>query len=208
VASPAAADQPFTDRVQQRSAAEFGIWVFLATELLFFGALFIGYAVYRFLYPVAFAVGSRATEVSLGTLNTALLLTSSCTIALAAKSIEADGRRAARLLTLATIGLGVLFMAVKGYEYYLDVVKGLVPGTGFALDPAQAQIFFSFYWVMTGIHALHVTVGLGVLAVLDYLLRTGRQLGATPEVIALYWHLVDVIWIFLYPLLYLVGRAA
>lgn len=207
VLNTAPADPPFSDRAQQTRAAEFGIWVFLATELLFFGALFIGYAVYRFLYPAAFAAGSRATEVSLGTINTAILLTSSFAIALAVKAAAADARRTARLLTLATIGFGALFMLVKGYEYHLDIIKGLVPGAGFAVTPPEAQIFFSFYWVMTAIHAVHVTVGVAVLCVLYHMLGQRRQLGAMPEVTALYWHLVDMIWIFLYPLLYLVGRA-
>ena len=201
----------FDDLPQQRGATELGMWVFLATEVLFFGGLFVGYAVYRTIYPAAFAVAAAHTDVFLGTLNTAILLTSSLFAALAVRQGKAGDIAAARVLLLATIALGVLFLGVKGYEYWKDVEEGLWIGPSFALPEAQAQIFFSFYWVMTFVHALHVTVGVGVFAAICALLNRRTHDPAVTDIVevpALYWHFVDIVWIFLYPILYLVGRAS
>lgn len=196
------------DARQRRAAGELGIWLFLASEVLFFGGLFTSYAIYRTLYPEAFTIAARETELTLGAINTAVLLTSSLTIALAVK-VEQTNRVLSQRLVIATILLGLLFLGIKAVEYAGDIDKGLVPGSGFSLVPAETQIFWALYWVMTGVHALHVIGGMGVLATLYFLTRFGQ----TPpdssrlEVGALYWHLVDMIWIFLFPILYLVGRA-
>jgi cytochrome c oxidase subunit 3 len=191
-------------------AGKLGMWVFLASEILFFGGLFVAYLYGRTHWPHGFAVASRHTDVVLGTLNTALLLTSSALVALAV-ACEQDPRRrdlTARLLG-ATALLGTLFLVVKGFEYRADWQEGLFPGSSFALaDTPGAQEFFALYVVMTGLHAAHMVVGIGMLAVF----ARGRQrrrdwAGAQRiEVAALYWHFVDVAWIFLYPLLYLVER--
>lgn len=202
--------EQFDDLRQQRTASELGMWVFLATEVLFFGGLFVGYAVYRTMYPAAFAEAASHTDAVLGTLNTAILLTSSLFAALAVREGKAGAIGAARAFLLVTIALGLLFLGVKGYEYWKDVEEGLWIGPAFALPDPRAQIFFSFYWVMTFVHALHVTIGVGVfIAVYPLMDRRRHDPAATDivEVPALYWHFVDVVWIFLYPILYLVGRA-
>jgi cytochrome c oxidase subunit 3 len=204
-----AASSPFEGDIGQRkTAAELGMWLFLATEVLFFGGLLVSYAVYRTLYPQEFAAAARHTEIALGTINTAILLLSSFTIAVAVKT-QTTARILSRALMLVTVALGAAFLCVKGWEYWIDIREGLVPGPHFALPSRIGQIVFSLYWLMTGVHALHVTVGMGVLLMLHRSLKLGRidpERSAALDVGALYWHLVDMIWIFLYPMLYLVGR--
>lgn len=197
---------PFEQLDRQHQAVSFGMWIFLASEVLLFGALFAGYAVYRLIYAQAFVDAARQTNVLYGTLNTAILMTSSFTIALAGRTAQARFYRVARHLLVITFCLGAIFLAIKGIEYRDDLVKGLVPRPNLA---AGAQQFFSLYWIMTGIHAIHVTAGLiAVLRLIVLSGREGRWLGgsASDTATALYWHLVDVIWIILYPLLYLTGR--
>jgi len=192
-----------------RYKTEFGIWIFLATEVLFFNALFLAFAINKTRHPVAFLIAEKHTDLFYGTLNTAVLLTSSATVALAVKAADAGRRRLAVRLLAATIGLALCFLAVKGLEYHSDVVKGLTPGAGFRLTPPDTALFWTLYWVMTGVHAVHVTVGILVLGFLAWSARAGRielRSGAI-EAAALYWHFVDIVWIFLYPLLYLGGRA-
>lgn len=202
--------EQFEDAEQQYEAANLGMWTFLATEVLFFGGLFLAYVTYRLVYPEGFAAGSAHTLLFYGTLNTAVLLTSSLTMALA---VHAAQERQARPLTsylLVTLALAATFLVVKGFEYSTDIREGLVPGPAFSSElPPQAEIFFYLYWTMTGLHAVHVMVGAGLLTVLAILARRGRftEGHATPvEIVGLYWHFVDIVWIFLYPLLYLIGR--
>jgi len=204
----------FQDADQQKEAATLGMWVFLATEVLFFGGLFTGYTVYRFQFPEAFALASHRLSVVLGTINTAVLLTSSLTMALAIHNAQSGRRRSPVAFLTVTMLLGVAFLSIKGYEYHQKFVEHLVPGSSFVFDPRyarEAQMFFLLYFLMTGLHALHMIVGVGVVLVLTIRTTKGRYTPAyyTPlEIGGLYWHFVDIVWIFLYPLLYLVGHHA
>jgi cytochrome c oxidase subunit 3 len=203
-------EEQFDDPVQQHEAATLGMWTFLATEILFFGGLFLGYITYRTIYPDAFAEASRHTLVLFGTLNTAILLTSSLTMALAVRAAQEGKPKSVIRFLLLTIFLGLCFLAVKGLEYHEDIQEHLWPGPHFKAGlPAQAQMFWFLYWAMTGLHAIHVTVGLGLLSVIAWLAHRGRFSSAyfTPvDISGLYWHFVDIVWIFLYPLLYLIHR--
>jgi cytochrome c oxidase subunit 3 len=183
----------------RNTSAEVGMWVFLATEVLFFSVLFFGYLITRIHYPEAFAAASRRTDVVLGTLNTAILLTSSLTMALAVRSPELRATRAMRGWLAATFTLGAIFFAIKMVEYAHDYREHLVPWLSFDFPGPQAEgarLFFLLYFVMTGAHAVHLLVGLSLLAIVRKKL----------DVVGLYWHLIDIVWIFLYPLLYLVAR--
>ena len=203
----------FDDAQQQRIASDLGIWIFLASEMLFFGVLFAAYAFLRYRHPGAFVAGSRLTDVTLGSLNTGVLLTSSLTMALGVRAAKLGRRRALIGLLCATAALGLVFLIIKGSEYYLDYVHHLIPGPDFAYsgaDAGQVELFFYLYFFATGIHALHLIIGICVVAILAVMAsrRSFTPEYFTPvEVGGLYWHLVDVIWIFLYPLLYLVSRA-
>ena len=205
--------EQFDDAVQQRDASALGMWTFLATEALFFGVLFTGYTVCRVRFPEAFAAGSRHTDMLMGTLETAVLLTSSCAVALALRDVQLGGRRIATSLLLFTAALGVSFLVMHGFEYYAEYGEGLIPGIHYTQQGPLAvpmQLFFCLYYFITGFHSLHVVIGVVLLLVMAR--RTWRgQFGAqycTPlELSALYWHLVDIVWIFVYPLIYLVGRA-
>lgn len=201
---------PWNELSRQREGATFGIWVFLASELLFFGSLLLLYTAYRIANPDAFIAAGRETDLWYGTVNTAVLMTSSLTMAVAAQAAEADMRRLTIWCLGATMALGVMFLVFKGFEYAEDIEKGLVPGPNFALKEPAAQIFFALYWIMTAIHAIHLSIGLGLvgrLAVFGALRRVQLRENPQVEVTALYWHLVDVIWIILYPLIYLMGRS-
>lgn len=202
----------FDDIGQQHEASWIGMWIFLATEVMFFGGMFVGYTVYRSVYPQAFAGASNHLDVLLGSINTAVLICSSFTMALAVHNAEAgDSRRLVRSL-LCTIGLGALFLGIKFFEYYTKFQEHLVPGSAFRFEgplARPAEIFFSFYFAMTGMHALHMIIGIGLLTALIVKARRSRfsPYYYTPvEIIGLYWHFVDIVWIFLFPLLYLVGR--
>lgn len=207
-ASPAL-HEPWPSFARQKEAVSFGMWVFIASEVLFFGGLFLGYTVYRNIYPEAWRIAAQETEVFFGTLNTAILMTSSLTMAVASRSAEAGFRRMALWCLTATALLGVVFLISKGLEYRSDLEKSLFPGPDFPLQPPETQIFWAFYWVMTGLHAIHVTVGIGIVTTVATLLYRKRLPleGTAFEGVALYWHLVDIIWIILLPLLYLIGRA-
>jgi cytochrome c oxidase subunit 3 len=211
MANPASAlAEQFDDLPQQHEASIIGMWTFLATEVLFFGGMFMSYIVYRDAYPEAFAEASRHTLVVYGTINTAILLTSSLTVALAVHAAQQNRLRALFHFLLATVFLGCCFLVLKGFEYHQDLDDHLWPGLHFNKElPPQAQIFWFLYWTMTGLHALHVTVGIGLLSVMAWLARRAK-FSATyynpVDVSALYWHFVDIVWIFLYPLLYLINR--
>jgi cytochrome c oxidase subunit 3 len=202
--------EQFDDMEQQVEASTLGMWTFLATEVLFFGAMFVGYVTYRHVYHAAFAAASRHTIVLYGTINTAILLTSSLTMALAVHAAQQSQRRALVRYLFVTVLLGCCFLGIKGLEYHDDLKEHLWPGRHFRGDlPPQAQIFWFLYWAMTGLHALHVTVGIVLLGIIGWMARRGRfsSYYYTPvEVSGLYWHFVDIVWIYLYPLLYLISR--
>jgi cytochrome c oxidase subunit 3 len=202
----------FDSMEQQRDASALGMWVFLVTEILFFGGLFLAYTVYRAQYSRAFAEASRHLDITLGTLNTAVLIISSLTMALAVYNAALGRRKAIMGFLGATMALGATFLGVKAVEYAHKFHDHLVPGPGFRFpgpDARQAEIFFSLYFAMTGLHAAHMIIGLGLLTVLVLQARKGRygpEYYTPVEVSGLYWHFVDIVWIFLFPLLYLIGR--
>ncbi|WP_132254863.1 cytochrome c oxidase subunit 3 [Methylobacterium segetis] len=196
---------------RQRAGATFGIWIFLASEVLFFGAIFLAYAVMRLEHAAAFAAAGRETNIVYGTLNSAILLTSALCAAVASKSADhRDLRRTTLGCLAATAALGLAFLAVKGLEYGEDLGKHLVPGDSFPLHEPGAQLFFALYWFATGLHGIHLSIGIGLLARLLWKgWRDPEFLPGNPqvEVGLLYWGLVDIVWIFLFPLLYLPGRS-
>jgi cytochrome c oxidase subunit 3 len=205
--------EPWENFEWQRGAGKFGIWVFLASEVLFFGALMLTYTVCRIDHPDAFAAAGRQTDIWYGTINTAILLTSSLTMAVASQAAAAGGdfRRLVISCLGSTAAFGLAFLVLKAFEYKEDIDKHLVPGAQFALHETGAQLFFGFYWLVTGVHAIHLTIGIVLvirLALLGYLDKLQVDKNPEIEVTALYWHLVDVIWIFLYPLIYLPGRVS
>lgn len=206
---PALGD-PYETLEQQHESAEFGMWIFLATELMLFGGLFMGYTIYRVVYTAAFVEGSRHLELLYAAPNTAVLLVSSLTMALAVRAAQLGDRRWLVRYLVLTAALGVLFMLIKAAEYYKHFQDGMVPGVNWQFtgpDSAQVQMFFVAYFFMTGLHSIHLLVGIGIVVVTAVLAARGRFLPAvrhTPvETIGLYWHFVDIIWTFLLPLLYL-----
>jgi len=189
-----------------------GMWLFLGTEVLFFGGLFVAYTWGRFTWPDGFADASRHTHVVIGTVNTGLLLTSSALVALAVLFSEApEQRRNAGWLLAAAAALGIAFLGLKGFEYMKEFQEHLVPGLNFRLANEEgAVLFFVLYFVMTGLHALHLAIGVVVLGVFALGCHRERPwaLPRRVEIAGLYWHFIDVVWIVLYPLLYLVSRHA
>jgi len=212
VSEQATVYEQFDDIEQQREAAKLGMWIFLATEVLFFGGLFLSYTVYRFTYGHVFVETSRKLDVFLGGTNTAVLLVSSLLMALAVRAAKLDQTRMLTGLLLGTALLGCVFMSIKAVEYHTDYVEHLVPGKHFewhGADPQNAELFFWIYFAMTGLHAIHVTVGIGVILVLALLAWLGKFSHGnhnTVEIAGLYWHFVDIVWVFLFPLLYFVGH--
>lgn len=210
--APRTAEQ-FDDAAQQREAATLGIWAFLATEVLFFGVLFAAYTICRVLWPDAFASASRHTDLTLGGIETGVLLTSSFTVALAIRDVQLGGRRLATFLLCATALLGLAFLAIHGLEYYDDYKAAVIPGIRYEEVgglAAQQRLFFFLYYVTTAFHGLHVAIGVVLLlamAVRTYRGYFGPGSHTALEVSALYWHLVDIVWIFVFPLYYQVGRA-
>lgn len=202
----------FEDVEQQHEASWLGMWVFLSTEVMFFGGMFAGYFVYRHWYMQAFASASNHLDLWLGAINTAVLICSSFTMALAVYSAETSRRKPLITFLVLTIILGLAFLGIKFYEYHTKFEEHLVPGSSFRFDASlarPAEIFFSFYFAMTGMHAVHMIIGIGLLTALIVQARRGRfsALYHTPvELTGLYWHFVDIVWIFLFPLLYLLGR--
>ena len=207
--SAGALREPWTRLSRQREAATFGMWVFLTSELLFFSGMILVYSASRYLHPTGFLAAARETNVWFGTVNTMVLLTSSFAMAIAAQAGDAKLRRLAMSGLAATASLGLTFLVIKGFEYREDIREHLVPGPDFRIPGRGAQLFFSVYWVMTVVHAIHLSIGIVLVGRL--ILETARRELplSSPEIqaTALYWHLVDVIWIVLYPLLYLGGRA-
>ena len=201
--------EPWDALAKQKDAATFGIWIFLVSELLFFGAIFLAYGYLRILHPEPFEEASRHTDVVFGTLNTAILLTSSLTMVLAARAADIKVKPATVICLALTAVLGLTFLSVKGFEYREDIAEHLVPGRHFALAAEGAQLFFALYWAVTVVHAVHLSIGIVAVVRLAIEVQRDKLPLRSPqyEVTALYWHLVDVIWIVLYPLLYLGGRA-
>jgi cytochrome c oxidase subunit 3 len=205
----------FHDIEQQREAASFGMWVFLSTEILIFGALFTGYAAYRVSYSHDFEAVSGKLNILVGGINTVVLLTSSLTMVLSVYAAHADRQRMLIWCLLLTALLGTTFMVFKAIEYYADYRDNLMPGAAFdanewygVANPERVKLFLAFYYIMTGLHAVHLTIGIGIMAWLIVLAAKGRFGPARYdpiEVSGLYWHFVDVVWIFLLPLLYLIG---
>ncbi len=209
--SPALAEQ-FEELEQQKHADTLGMWIFLATEVMFFGGLFAGYTVYRTMYPQGFAMASHHTNFVIGTVNTFVLLTSSLTVVLGLHAARTARRKSLIVFLSLTILLGLVFLGLKGLEYYEHYEDHLLPGYDFVFDQAYyrpAALFMCFYFAMTGVHALHMIIGVGLMAFL-LVLAWRRQIRpehpAYVDIIGLYWHFVDIIWIFLYPLIYLIDR--
>lgn len=220
----------FDDAEQQYEAAGLGMWLFLATEVLFFGGLFAGYALYRASYSHAFAEGSKHLDLILGTINTGILLASSFTMAMSVRAAQTSAARQLSRFLLLTITLGTVFLAIKGYEYYHKFKEHKVPGESFVweenselhssvsdatdkempsspVQPGHVELFYSFYFSMTGLHALHMIIGIGVLGALlvgAWLQRFSADYFTPIEMTGLYWHFVDIVWVFLFPLLYLI----
>jgi cytochrome c oxidase subunit 3 len=203
----------FESLEQQKEASTLGMWTFLVTEVMFFGGLFLCYSIYRFLYPEAFVAASRELDVSLGFMNTLVLIGSSLTMALAVHASAVGRRRATVAWLLGTVLLGSVFLGVKVVEYEHKFEHHLVPGESFRPDriPPElhrgAQIYYSLYFGMTGLHATHMVLGIPVLLILAWLAHRGyfsRQYYTPVEMFGLYWHFVDIVWIFLFPLLYLI----
>lgn len=202
----------FDDPTQQQEAASLGMWVFLATEIMFFGGLFVSYTVYRFLYPEAWAAGSHLTDLMLGSVNTIVLIGSSLTMAMAVYYAQAGKRELLVVFLVLTIVLGTAFLGIKFLEYHHKYIDHHIPGYGFQFPGPlanQVSLFLVFYFFMTGMHALHMIIGIGLLVALIVraLRRDFSPAYWTPvEVTGLYWHFVDIVWIFLFPLLYLIDR--
>lgn len=204
-----ALQHPWPNLRLQREGVGLGMWLFLASEVLFFGALFIGYAVYRSFNEDAFRIASAHTEIVYGSINTFLLLTSSLTMTVALRAATANMRDLTLVCLAVTAALGIAFLICKGLEYREDLKEHLFPGPHFPLSPPATQMFWGFYWIMTGIHAVHLTGGIAVVLVV-FILFKRRVLpvqGSTMEGVAIYWHFVDSVWLVLYPLLYLAGRS-
>ena len=200
---------PWPDLRMQREAVSLGMWFFLASEVMFFAALFCSYAIYRSFNEEAFRIAAAHTKIVYGSINTVLLLTSSLTMTVALRAASARLRRLTLICLGATVVLGVGFLVTKGLEYYADIQEHMIPGPGFPLKPPATAIFWGLYWIMTGIHAIHLTAGIAIVIVVMILFRRGTipVQGSTMEGVAIYWHFVDTVWIFLYPLIYLAGRS-
>jgi len=209
--SAAGVAEHFVDGRQQTQTAKIGMWAFLAQEVMFFGGLFCAYIVYRAKFPAGFAEASHHLDIALGAVNTAVLLGSSLTMALAVREAQLDRRRGVARFIAVTFALALVFLAIKYVEYAHKFHDHLVPGHGFDVERFAdgAELFYGLYFVMTGMHALHMIVGLVLMVFVARRALEGRyspQNYIGVEVLGLYWHFVDLIWIFLFPLLYLLGR--
>jgi cytochrome c oxidase subunit 3 len=206
----------FDTEAQQKDASTLGMWIFLVTEIMFFGGMFAVYTIYRSWYPDVYAIASSSLNEIIGALNTGVLLLSSFTMVMAVRAAQLGQQRAIVMFLILTLLFGGIFLGVKAYEWNEKFEEHHIPGqAAFHLDgvlPADqghAQLFFSIYFAMTGLHALHMVIGVGILLTLIVQARKGRFSASyyTPvDVAGLYWHFVDIIWIFLFPLLYLIDR--
>ena len=203
----------FDTEAQQKDASTLGMWIFLITEVMFFGGMFTAYTVYRRAYSDAFAVASSSLNVTIGAINTAVLLVSSFTMVMAVRAAQLGQRRMIVLFLVLTLIFGGIFLGVKAYEWNEKFEQHHVPGPSFHLDgvaqQGHAQLFFSLYFAMTGLHALHMVIGVGLISWLIWMANKGRftaEYNTPVDMVGLYWHFVDIIWIFLFPLLYLIDR--
>jgi cytochrome c oxidase subunit 3 len=205
----------FADLEQQKATSTFGMWLFLVTEIMFFGGMFAVYLVYRISYFDAWVAGSQTMEIKLGAINTAVLICSSLTMVMAVHSAKLGNRKLTAVFLLLTLVLGFGFLGIKGVEYHGHWVHHEVPGANFhfehqgSYDPRQVSIFFSLYFAMTGMHAVHMIIGAGLLTWLLIANARGRfspEYNSPVEMVGLYWHFVDLIWIYLFPLLYLISH--
>lgn len=209
-AHPSHLQHHFVDSEQQFDAAKFGMWIFLVTEVLFFGGLFAAYIVYRAWYPELFTLASEELNTLWGGVNTLVLIGSSLTVAMAIKSAQLNQKKAIVINLGITIALACVFMVIKYFEYTHKFDIGIFPGEFYAydgVDHAKANIFFSLYYMMTGLHGIHVLVGIGLMTWLVIKANKGAfdsEYYTPVEITGLYWHLVDIIWIFLFPLFYLI----
>jgi cytochrome c oxidase subunit 3 len=208
-AAPSRLAHHFPDMKTQEHAARMGMWLFLSTEVLLFAVLFTAYALYRFLFPVGFEEASKLAHVAMGATNTVVLITSSLTAALAIHyAREGQNRKVVGLLAV-TILFGLTFMVLKGFEYHHHWVDGQLPGRLYryaGLEGPGVSMYFTLYFLMTGLHGLHVLIGMGLLGWVAWRASRnefGPAYSVPVELAGLYWHLVDLIWIFLFPLLYL-----
>jgi cytochrome c oxidase subunit 3 len=205
----------FDSLEQQLYASTFGMWVFLVTEVLFFGGLFMAYILYRIWYPEMFVAASHHLNIPLGAVNTAVLIGSSLTMAYGVNAAQRGAKPKEQVFWLvATMVLGSVFLGIKVVEYADKFEHHLIPGAGFLFDKPEfqqtAQIYFSLYFALTGLHATHMIVGIAIMAVITWMAWKGRFTAEwyTPvEIMGLYWHFVDLVWIFLFPLLYLIAGA-
>jgi cytochrome c oxidase subunit 3 len=205
-----ALQEHFRTLEKQKDAATLGMWIFLVTEIMFFGGLMLSYTVARYLYPAAFAMASHYSDPKIGAINTAVLICSSLTMALAVHAAQTGERKPLMGYLATTIVLGCVFLSVKGYEWWEKFHEHVVPGYSYQITGPQARtasLYFTHYFAMTGLHALHMIIGVCILAVL--LVRSYRGVytpayHAAVENSGLYWHFVDIVWIFLFPLLYLI----
>lgn len=202
----------FENMEQQRGASSMGMWVFLITEIMFFGGMFMAYLLYRYEYFVAWQEGSQHMDFWIGTINTAVLICSSLTMVMAVLAIQQGRRRLTSVMLAVTICFAVAFLVLKGIEYHGHWVAHEFPGPAFhfaGIDPRHVEMFFVLYFVMTGFHALHVIVGIGLVSTVLYMNARGHfsaDYHNPIENVGLYWHFVDLVWIYLYPLLYLIGH--
>ena len=202
----------FRDAEHEVEASKFGLWLFLCTEILMFGGLFVGYAIYHSMYPEIFITGSKFLDWKLGSLNTVILLISSFTVVMAIHSAQTNNKKGVLINLYITFACAAGFMIVKYIEYSHKIHDGLLPGKFFSYTGAEAAVeniamYFSFYFMMTGLHGSHVLAGMGLIGWLIYRAHKGHfgPKYYTPiECVGLFWHLVDLIWIYLFPLLYLV----
>ncbi|MEP2448122.1 MAG: cytochrome c oxidase subunit 3 family protein [Balneola sp.] len=210
-AHPAHLQHHFVDSDQQFDAAKMGMWVFIVNEILFFGGLFCAYIVFRAWYPDLFTMAATKLDTTMGAVNTVVLIGSSLSVAMAIRAAQLNKTKWIKINLLITITLACVFLVIKYFEYSHKMHDGIFPGatlyTYEGIDHPLAHVFFSIYYVMTGIHAIHIIVGIGLM-VWIYIRANKNEFGSeyyTPvEMVGLYWHLVDVIWIFLFPLLYLI----
>lgn len=212
--TPQVVQMQFEDADQQSEAANLGMWAFLATEILFFGGIFLGYATLRAMHPAAFEAASHHLDVKLGTLNTGLLLLSSLFMAMADVAVHRGSKRRLLLLLALVIVVGSAFLGIKFYEYHHEWTLGHVPVLQWTYEGPRedgVELFYVLYFAMTAMHATHMIVGIGVMLVLCALVARGKVGSHRPlpvEMTALYWHFVDIVWIFLFPMLYLIGAGS
>jgi cytochrome c oxidase subunit 3 len=202
----------FADLDQQYESASLGMWLFLVTEILFFGGIFLAYAIYMVQYPAAFVVGSHHLSIFLGCVNTIVLISSSFTMVMGVHSARIGQKDKTTLYLILTLILGMVFLGIKAIEYTEKFTHHLVPNDQFhfpGFDGPGIRIFYSIYFALTGLHALHMIIGVVILAIIIVFNIKGRytsEYNSPVDMFGLYWHFVDIVWIFLFPLLYLIGR--